>query len=139
MRTVRDVLEDVRQSVEDWPKMRSKCLVLAAELEGSPPPGVDADETALAIRFLRWMADDHFTFLGFRDYTLRQTAEGEFISPITGSGLGLLRSDPPLGQDPDLLTPAGLGQGARAEHPGAHQGQHPLHGAPHRPTSTTSA
>jgi glutamate dehydrogenase len=104
-RTVRDVLEDVRQSVEDWPKMRSKCLVLAAELEGSPPEGVDADETALAIRFLRWMADDHFTFLGFRDYSLRQTAEGEFISPITGSGLGLLRSDPPLGHDPDLLTP----------------------------------
>ena len=104
-RTVRDVLEDVRQSVEDWPKMRSKCLVLAAELEGSPPQGVDADETALAIRFLRWMADDHFTFLGFRDYTLRQTAEGEFIAPVTGSGLGLLRSDPPLGHDPDLLTP----------------------------------
>ena len=102
---MRDVLEDVRQSVEDWPKMRSKCLVLAAELEGSPPQGVDADETALAIRFLRWMADDHFTFLGFRDYTLRQTAEGEFIAPVTGSGLGLLRSDPPLGQDPDLLSP----------------------------------
>ena len=104
-RTVRDVLEDVRQSVEDWPKMRSKCLVLAAELEGTPPPGVDPDETALAIRFLRWMADDHFTFLGYRDYTLRETAEGEFISPVTGSGLGLLRSDPPLGHDPDLLTP----------------------------------
>ncbi len=104
-RTVRDVLEDVRQSVEDWPKMRSKCLVLAAELEGSPPQGVDADETALAIRFLRWMADDHFTFLGFRDYTLRQTAEGELLAPVTGSGLGLLRSDPPLGQDPVLLTP----------------------------------
>ena len=33
------VLEDVRQAVEDWPKMRSKCLVLAAELEGTPPPG----------------------------------------------------------------------------------------------------
>ena len=38
-RTVRHVLEDVRQSVEDWPKMRSKCLVLAAELEGAPPRG----------------------------------------------------------------------------------------------------
>ncbi len=104
-RTVRQVLEDVRQSVEDWPKMRSKCLVLAAELEGTPPEGIDADETALAIRFLRWMADDHFTFLGFRDYTLRQSAEGEYIVPVTGSGLGLLRSDPPLGQDPALLTP----------------------------------
>ncbi|HYN66310.1 MAG TPA: NAD-glutamate dehydrogenase [Ornithinibacter sp.] len=104
-RTVRDVLEDVRQSVEDWPKMRSRCLVLAAELEGSPPQGIDADETALAIRFLRWMADDHFTFLGFRDYTLRQSGDGEYIAPVTGSGLGLLRSDPPLGRDPSLLTP----------------------------------
>ncbi len=104
-RTVRDVLEDVRQAVEDWPKMRSKCLVLAAELEGAPPPVVDADETALAIRFLRWMADDHFTFLGYRDYTLHHTGEGEVITPVTGSGLGLLRSDPPLGQDPVLLTP----------------------------------
>src|SRR4051812_38053866 len=58
-RTVRHVLEDVRQAVEDWPKMRSKCLVLAAELEGTPPEAVDAEETALAIRFLRWMAEDH--------------------------------------------------------------------------------
>ena len=38
-RTVRHVLEDVREAVEDWPKMRSKCLVLAAELEGTPARG----------------------------------------------------------------------------------------------------
>jgi len=105
VRTVRTVLEDVRQSVEDWPKMRSKCLVLAAELEGTPPADVDPEETALAIRFLRWMAEDHFTFLGYRDYTLHRTGGGEVIAPVTGSGLGLLRSDPPLGQDPVLLTP----------------------------------
>ena len=87
-RTVRDVLEDVRQAVEDWPKMRSKCLVLAAELEGSPPPGVDADETALAIRFLRWMADDHFTFLGYRDYTLRRAARASSSRRCTGTRAG---------------------------------------------------
>ncbi len=104
-RTVRDVLEDVRQSVEDWPKMRTKALVVAAELEGAPPEGVDADETALAIRFLRWMADNHFTFLGYRDYTLRTTGDGEVIEPVTGSGLGMLRSDPPLSKEPDLLSP----------------------------------
>jgi glutamate dehydrogenase len=104
-RTVRDVLEDVRQAVEDWPKMRTKCLVVAAELEGAPPEGIDSDETALAIKFLRWMADNHFTFLGYRDYTLTRTDEGEFITPVTGSGLGLLRSDPPLGKEPDLLSP----------------------------------
>ena len=38
-KVVRHVLEDVRQAVEDWPRMRSKCLVLAAELEGTPPEG----------------------------------------------------------------------------------------------------
>ncbi|GAA4408437.1 NAD-glutamate dehydrogenase [Fodinibacter luteus] len=103
-RVVREVLEDVRQAVEDWPRMRSKCLVVAAELEGTPPEGVDADETALAIRFLRWMADNHFTFLGYRDYTLRMTDAGEVIEPVTGSGLGLLRSDPPLGKEPDVLS-----------------------------------
>ena len=104
-RCVRDVLEDVRQAVEDWPKMRSKCLVLAAELEGTPPPGVDAEEVVLATRFLRWMADDHFTFLGYRDYVLGMTDDGEVITPVTGSGLGLLRSDPPLGHDPVVLSP----------------------------------
>ena len=101
---VRRVLEDVRQAVEDWPKMRSKCLVIAAELEGTPPEGVDPDEVTLATRFLRWMADNHFTFLGYRDYTLETTDEGEVIVPVTGSGLGLLRADPPLGRDPDVLS-----------------------------------
>ena len=101
-----EVLEDVRESVEDWPKMRTKCLVLAAELEGAPPAGVEPAEVRRAITFLRWMSDNHFTFLGYRDYVLRPgTDGGEVIAPVTGTGLGLLRSDPPLGEEPDVLTP----------------------------------
>ncbi|MGG5260813.1 NAD-glutamate dehydrogenase [Phycicoccus avicenniae] len=103
-RTVRGVLEDVRQAVEDWPKMRSRCLVLAAELEGGAPPQALPDDVALATRFLRWMADNHFTFLGYREYTLDRTPAGEVISPVTGTGLGLLRADPPQGADPEVLT-----------------------------------
>jgi NAD-specific glutamate dehydrogenase len=78
---VRHVLEDVRQAVEDWPKMRTKALVVAAELEGAPPEGIDADETALAIRFLRWMADNHFTFLGYRDYTCARPRPARSSNP----------------------------------------------------------
>lgn len=103
--TVRRVLEDVRQAVEDWPKMRSKCLVLAAELEGNPPTGIDAEEVSRTTTFLRWMAEDHFTFLGYRDYVLERRAEGEVLEAVTGSGLGLLRSDPPQGEKPDVLSP----------------------------------
>ena len=103
-RMVRGVLADVRESVEDWPKMRTKCLIIAAELEGTPPVGIDPEEVTLATTFLRWMADNHFTFLGYREYTLDAVGDGEAIRPLTGSGLGLLRSDPPLGTEPEVLS-----------------------------------
>ncbi len=106
--TIEAVLGDVRESVEDWPKMRTRCLVIAAELEGTPPRDCDLEEVRRAVNFLRWMADNHFTFLGARDYELRPGAGadgGEAILPVTGSGLGLLRSDPPQGTAPLSLTP----------------------------------
>jgi glutamate dehydrogenase len=39
------------------------------------------------------MADDHFTFLGYREYKLRKRGEKMFLAPIKGSGLGVLSSD----------------------------------------------
>ena len=102
---LRDVLSDVREAVEDWPKMRSRCLVIAAETEGAPPRGVSAEEVARTVAFLRWMADDNFTFLGFREYTLEPTeVGGEAIVPVTGTGLGLLRADPDLGETHQPLS-----------------------------------
>jgi glutamate dehydrogenase len=102
---LRDVLSNVREAVEDWPKMRSRCLVIAAETEGAPPQGVSADEVARTVAFLRWMADNHFTFLGFREYTLEPAdAGGEAIVPVTGTGLGLLRADPDLGETHQPLS-----------------------------------
>src|SRR5438874_3273065 len=71
------VLDDVRAAVEDWPAMRAQALSLAAEIEERPPPGADAmargsggvpqEDWAEAGDFLRFLADDHFVFLGFRD------------------------------------------------------------------------
>jgi glutamate dehydrogenase len=106
---IRAVLSDVREAVEDWPKMRSRCLVIAAETEGSPPPGVAPAEVARTVAFLRWMADNHYTFLGYREYRLAETeaegeGSGEAIVPVTGTGLGLLRSDPVLGEAHPPLT-----------------------------------
>jgi glutamate dehydrogenase len=95
-RSVRSVLDDVRAAVEDWPKMRTRCLVLAAELEGDPPRGIATADVARAVNFLRWMADNHFTFLGFREYALAGASGGggaESLSAVPGTGLGLLRAD----------------------------------------------
>ncbi len=74
------VLGDVRAAVDDWQAMRTKALEVARSLS-------DAEAASL----LDWMADDHFTFLGYCDMT------------GAGSGLGVLRgavasaTTPPVG------------------------------------------
>ncbi len=64
------VLRDVREAVEDWPKMRDTAVRIADELAERPPVGVPEQEVTEATELLRWLASDHFTFLGYREYVL---------------------------------------------------------------------
>ncbi|WP_430790593.1 NAD-glutamate dehydrogenase [Actinoplanes sp. G11-F43] len=84
---VRRVLTDVRDAVEDWPRMRQRAVDIAEELGGNPLPVPDKDVTD-SIELLQWLAADHFTFLGYREYHLDE--EG-FLSAVPGTGLGILR------------------------------------------------
>lgn len=43
---------------------------------------------------MRWLADDHFTFLGYREYDLVEHEGEEVLRALAGTGLGILRSDP---------------------------------------------
>src|SRR5215207_9114236 len=52
------VIGEVRCAVEDWRAMREQALEAAGEVR---------DEDAEAAAFLEWLADDIFTFLGYRD------------------------------------------------------------------------
>ncbi|MEU5767632.1 NAD-glutamate dehydrogenase [Streptomyces asoensis] len=91
------VLSDVREAVEDWEKMRDTALRVADELQEEPVPGdlarPDVDE---ARELLRWLAADHFTFLGYREYQLRGD---DSLAAVPGTGLGILRSDPQHSDD----------------------------------------
>ncbi|HET9103218.1 MAG TPA: NAD-glutamate dehydrogenase [Solirubrobacteraceae bacterium] len=80
------VLEEVRAAVEDWSSMRARAAALAAELAGAPSVCA-AHEVSEARDFLEWLRDDHFTFLGYREYDV----DGAEIRVIPGSGLGILR------------------------------------------------
>ncbi len=84
------VLEDVREAVEDWSKMRDQLNQVRSTLESSKPP-VDESELAEALAFLKWVADDHFTFIGFRAYDLVNDGGGPELKVVPGSGLGVLR------------------------------------------------
>ncbi|MEU0029998.1 NAD-glutamate dehydrogenase [Streptomyces sp. NPDC006335] len=86
------VLSDVREAVEDWEKMRDAALRMADELPAEPvAPDLRDMEIEEARELLRWLADDHFTFLGYREYQLRPD---DSLAAVPGTGLGILRSDP---------------------------------------------
>lgn len=89
---LRRVLSDVRESVEDWEKMRDAALRIADGLPEEPTaPDLREYELEEARELLRWLADDHFTFLGYREYNL---VDGDSLAAVPGTGLGILRSDP---------------------------------------------
>ncbi len=89
---LRRVLSDVREAVEDWSKLTDAALRTADEIAASPPLLPDA-EASEAWELLRWLADDHFTFLGYREYDLIREGDEDLLVAKPGSGLGVLRSD----------------------------------------------
>ena len=84
------VLRDVRAAVSDWLPMREKVAEVIDTWEETPPP-VDPEELEEARRFLRWLDDDHFTFLGYRDLDLVEKDGKDFLRLVDGSSLGIFR------------------------------------------------
>ncbi len=91
---LRRVLGNVREAVEDWPKMMQTCAQVAVDLGEKPPHGIPAAEVAEARALLEWLHANHFTFLGYREYALQRGVESDRLQAVHGTGLGLLRYDP---------------------------------------------
>jgi glutamate dehydrogenase len=89
---IRRTLEDVRVSVRDWQAMRAKMLSVADTLS---VPAVIRDDAELdeARAFLQWAVDNHFTFLGFREYRLNGQGDAARLEAVAGTGLGLLHDE----------------------------------------------
>jgi glutamate dehydrogenase len=96
------VLTDVRDAVEDWQRMHSQVDLVVQDLEQNPPP-LPAGEVEQGAALLRWLGDNHFTFLGYREYALEASGDGETLVAVPGTGFGILRADPPA---PRLLPEA---------------------------------
>src|SRR5260221_3165768 len=85
------VLQDVRHAVTDWPAMRKALSATLDELESSKLP-MAAREINEVAAFLRWLDEENFTFLGFREYRYRPTNKDDSVV-VAKSGLGILRDD----------------------------------------------
>src|SRR4029079_19013160 len=73
------VLRDVRESVEDWPRMRQQVTEIVAELRADPPSTISTEELDRGLAFLEWLGDAHFTCLGYREYHLDRDGEDEYL------------------------------------------------------------
>ena len=99
-----EVLRDVREVVEDWQKMRSQALRTVSDLDESPPP-LPAEQVTETRELLSWLADDHFTFLGYREYLLQRLDDEDVLRAVPGTGLGILRSDQDMSPSFGKLPP----------------------------------
>ena len=89
---IQRVLRDVREAVEDWGKMHAEVEELVVGLRSDPPP-LEAEEVRQAAELLEWLADEHFTFLGYKEYKLESKDDDEYLRAVPGTGLGILRAD----------------------------------------------
>ncbi|GAA5119853.1 NAD-glutamate dehydrogenase [Pseudonocardia adelaidensis] len=87
------VLGDVRAAHEDQAAMRERAVSIAQGLLAEAQIA-DPRDQAEAAEFLRWLAADHFTFLGYREYELVPGPDEDVLRAVAGSGLGILRNVP---------------------------------------------
>ncbi|RLA04530.1 MAG: NAD-glutamate dehydrogenase, partial [Gammaproteobacteria bacterium] len=82
------VLNDVHITVRDWQPMCQKLKEVVAEVEKSPFPKrkISLNE---ALNFLKWIGDDHFTFMGYRYYDIKSVRGDYLLTPEPENSLGL--------------------------------------------------
>ena len=120
------VLQDVRSAVRDWVPMQQRLLAIVEGLEGQPLP-LPASELEEGRAFLRWLADNHFTLLGYRQHTLATVDGQDALKIVPASSLGILRDE--SGKElAHQLFGASAGS-ARLCPPARVAGHHQVHGA----------
>ena len=92
-RGLQEVLLLVEESVEDWQQMIDRSTETAALLADPSLTGGRAEEASLAQELLGWLTDNHFTFLGYREYRLDGDGNEARYVIVPDTGLGILRGD----------------------------------------------
>ncbi|MDZ7748425.1 MAG: NAD-glutamate dehydrogenase [Halofilum sp. (in: g-proteobacteria)] len=83
-------LQDVDAAVTDFEGMRARVDELIAQFDSGKGP-VPKKERAEARAFLEWLRNDHFTFLGYREYAVGTIDGARVLKLQPQSGLGILR------------------------------------------------
>ncbi len=86
------VLGDVRMAVTDWKAMHDRIRDIATQVGRRSAP-IPSEEMEEGRAFLRWLADNHFTFLGYRRHDLVIVDGQDALKIVPDSSLGILREE----------------------------------------------
>ncbi|WP_191488297.1 NAD-glutamate dehydrogenase [Pseudomonas sp. FEN] len=84
------VLTEVRVAVADFEPMKTKVQELLVSIDASQF-AIDPEEKAEIKTFLQWLVDNHFTFLGYEEFVVRDEQDGGHIEYDANSFLGLTK------------------------------------------------
>ena len=111
---LQSAMRDVRATVTDWRGMREKLAEVTAAVHKHRSILGDA-EVDEGIKFLDWLSEHHFTFLGFREYDLAEENGEEVLKVVPNSGLGILGDSHAKVSQSFLVLPKVVRQRARAK------------------------
>ncbi len=81
------VLADIRNATSDWREMRAKVFEAAKDVEAHVPEPEKCSEIS---KFLEWVEDHHFTFLGYGEFdfsAVNGEAQTSHVTPETALGI----------------------------------------------------
>jgi len=84
-----DILQEVAVVVNDFKAMRDKAHIALVDVAATS--GLAEEKLEERQRFFDWMADHHFTFLGYEESAVDYSGDKPVITRVKDSGLGLLR------------------------------------------------
>ncbi len=87
---IQETLDDIRLATRDWLEIVETSRRIRAELKQQPPP-INKRDLRESEALLEWMEEDHFTYLGYREYDLVTEDGVDSLLARQGTGLGILR------------------------------------------------
>ena len=106
---IRDVIRDVTYANTDWEPMKQRATVIREILSKEKLP-VDAARQAESCEFLKWIEDDHFTFLAYCEFDLVDKAGTPRLQLDKSSQLGLFQESCLNDQQAGAVIPVGGGK-----------------------------
>ena len=108
--------------------MHAQIADIVHESRPSRPRASTSTRCTRARDLLQWLAEEHFTFLGYREYHLDREDGEECLHAVPGTGLGILRADPDMSRGEGCRRPRPPRRGRRRSR--ADEGELPVDRAP---------